>query len=88
MIYLHRSVTTFLPLPLLILPLFATEPDPLVSLDTLLGPPSVETPLLSPDGTQFSAVMPYEGVPNIFVAPVDDLSSAKPLTRDTGRGVN
>lgn len=88
MLPMHRPSFALLAMPLLAVSIVAAEPDPLVSLDTLLGPPSVQSPLLSPDGKRFSAVMPYEGVPNIFVAPVDDPIAAKPLTSDTARPVN
>jgi len=63
------------------------EPPPLIPLKTLLAPASYQGPRISPDGTRISYIAPLDGVPNFYIAPVDDIKAAKPLTRKTGRGV-
>ena len=53
----------------------------------LFGNPDRISVRLSPDGKYISYVSPYEGVMNIHVAPIDDISSAKAVTFDKGKGV-
>ncbi len=64
----------------------AAEP-PLLPLQTLLGPARVTAPALSPDGRLVSWIAPLDGVPNLWVAPVESLAAARPLTRERGRGL-
>ncbi len=62
-------------------------PDELIPLKTYFAPAEVQAPQISPDGSKISYIAPLDGVQNFFVAPVDDLDAAKPLTRFTDRGV-
>jgi hypothetical protein len=43
--------------------------------------------MLSPDGSKISYLAPVNGVTNIWVGPVGDPSSAKPVTNATYRGI-
>ncbi|MDA0974614.1 MAG: S9 family peptidase, partial [Planctomycetota bacterium] len=69
--------------------LAADGPDsvPLIPRATLFGNPDRAGVQISPDGTQVSWLAPVEGVLNVWVAPVGDLSAAKAVTEDTDRGV-
>jgi dipeptidyl aminopeptidase/acylaminoacyl peptidase len=70
------------------LPVFAhAGAPPLVPLDTLLGPPDVLAPRLSPDGTLLSWLAPVDGAMNLWLAPATDAAQARPVTRETGRGL-
>lgn len=51
------------------------------------GNPEKAHARLSPDGKQLAFLAPLDGVLNVFVAPVDDLSQAKAVTKDTHRGI-
>jgi len=42
---------------------------------------------ISPDGKYISFLAPYNGVSNIWVAPVNDINSAKPITKENERGI-
>lgn len=66
--------------------LAAGEP-PLISRDVLFGNPERTSARISPDGTRFAFIAPLDGVLNVWVAPVGDLAAAKPVTKDTGRGI-
>ena len=59
----------------------------LISRDALFGNPERATVMISPDGKTLSWVAPVDGVMNVWVAPAGDLSKARPITRDTGRGI-
>jgi len=43
---------------------------------------------ISPDGKYISFLAPYNGVSNIWVAPVNDINSAKPITKENERGID
>lgn len=43
---------------------------------------------LSPDGWHLSWLAPVDGVRNLFVARIDDLASARPVTRVTDRNIS
>src|SRR5688572_3926472 len=60
---------------------------PLIPRQALFGNPDRTSVQVSPDGTQLSWLAPLDGVLNVLVAPRDDLASARPVTRDTGRGI-
>ena len=64
-----------------------TEVPALIPRKVFFGNPDKSFPQVSPDGTQISFLAPLDGVLNVWVAPADDPSSARPVTRDTGRGV-
>ncbi len=42
---------------------------------------------LSSDGTQLAWTEPVAGIQNVFVAPVDDLARARPVTHETERSI-
>lgn len=60
---------------------------PLIPRAVLFGDPDRSEPMLSPDGTLLAYAAPYEGVPNIFIEPVDGSAPARPVTADRGRGI-
>ncbi len=55
--------------------------------EMIFGNPTYSSVQISPNGSMISYLAPLDGVMNIWVAPVDDLSSAKAITSDTGRGI-
>lgn len=59
----------------------------LIPRKTLFGNPDKVSVKLSPDGKYLSYIAPLNGVLNVYVAPSDDLSKAKAITNDTGRGI-
>lgn len=59
----------------------------LISRDALFGNPERVAVQLSPDGRYLSWIAPVDGVLNVWVAPADQLATAKPVTRDTSRGI-
>jgi len=64
-----------------------TEVNALIPRDQIFGNPSRVQARISPDGTRLSWLAPRDGVLNIWVAPLDDLDAARPLTRDMGQGI-
>jgi acylaminoacyl-peptidase len=60
---------------------------PLIPRKLLLGNPSRVQPKLSPDGRMLSWLAPAGGVMNIWVAPVEGLTSAAPVTQLGGRPI-
>ncbi len=69
----------------------AKAPDlsavPLIPRATLFGNPVRAGGQISPDGSQFAFIAPRDGVMNLWVAPVGDVSAAKPLTAETKRPI-
>ncbi|MDH5830892.1 S9 family peptidase [Luteimonas sp. M1R5S18] len=59
----------------------------LIPREALFGNPERANVQLSPDGRTLSWVAPLDGTLNVWVAPADDLSAAKAVTRDTARGI-
>ncbi len=64
----------------------AAQPE-LIGRELLFGNPSRFQGRLSPDGQQMSFRAPLDGVMNIWVAPAGEFDKARPITRDTGRGI-
>ncbi len=60
---------------------------PLIPRKVLFGNPEKALARLSPDGKFLSYLAPVNGVLNVWVAPVDALKSARPVTADTVRGI-
>ncbi len=60
---------------------------PLIPRQVLFGNPDRAAVRWSPDGRYLSYLAPLEGVLNVWVAPRDDLSAARPITHDTHRGI-
>ena len=57
----------------------AVTPDSLFALETLLAPATTVAPQVSPDGRWISFLRPVDGAMNLFVAPIDTLSAARPV---------
>ena len=55
--------------------------------ETLFGNPERATVRISHDGTRISYLAPVEGVLNVWVAPADSIHGARPVTKDTNRGI-
>jgi Tol biopolymer transport system component len=70
-------------------PAAAAGPDsvPLIPRATLFGNPDRTGVQLSPPGSMVSWIAPVDGVLNVWVAPAGDLAAAKPITKDTDRGI-
>ncbi|MBW1878159.1 MAG: S9 family peptidase [Deltaproteobacteria bacterium] len=62
-------------------------PEDLIPRVHLFGNPTRAAAEISPDGTRLSFLAPLDGVLNVWVCPVDDVDAARPITRDTGRGI-
>lgn len=65
----------------------AAEMPPIISREDLFGNPEKFQGRISPDGQWLSWLAPRDGVMNIWVAPTEDPSAAKPITADQGRGI-
>lgn len=59
----------------------------LIPRELIFGNPTYSSLRISFDGSLVSYLAPVDGVMNIWVAPADDIGSAKPITDDTGRGI-
>ncbi|MCB9792803.1 MAG: S9 family peptidase [Alphaproteobacteria bacterium] len=62
-------------------------PTPLIPRARLFGNPDRAMVRLTPDGRHLAWIAPRDGVLNLWVAPTEDLDAARPLTKDTGRGI-
>ena len=62
------------------------EPE-LISRKVLFGNPERTSVKLSHDGAHISYLAPVDGVMNVWVAPVDAVQEARPVTADKGRGI-
>jgi dipeptidyl aminopeptidase/acylaminoacyl peptidase len=60
---------------------------PLIPRAHLFGNPQRTAVHISPDGRSLSWLAPVNGVLNIWVAPIDDLTRARAVTNDTKRGI-
>jgi dipeptidyl aminopeptidase/acylaminoacyl peptidase len=63
------------------------DPDPVIDRALLFGNPQRTQGRISPDGRHVSFIAPVDGVLNVWVAPIDDLEAAKPITQAAGRGI-
>jgi dipeptidyl aminopeptidase/acylaminoacyl peptidase len=59
----------------------------LVPFNTYFKPAEADAPLLSPDGKWISYIARFQDAYNVFVAPVDNFGAGKPLTKESGRGI-
>jgi dipeptidyl aminopeptidase/acylaminoacyl peptidase len=59
----------------------------LIARRVLFDNPDYGSVSLSPDGWHLSWLAPVDGVRNLFVARIDDLASARPVTRVTDRNI-
>jgi dipeptidyl aminopeptidase/acylaminoacyl peptidase len=60
----------------------------LIPRDVLFGNPQKAQARLSPDGKHLSFVAPVDGVLNVWVGPVDDISQAVPVTEEKVRPIS
>jgi dipeptidyl aminopeptidase/acylaminoacyl peptidase len=60
---------------------------PLIPRKTFFENPNAFSPLISPDGRWLSWIAGIDGVMNIWIAPRDDLTPSRPLTRQTDRPI-
>jgi dipeptidyl aminopeptidase/acylaminoacyl peptidase len=60
---------------------------PLIPRKTFFENAKALDPRLSPDGRRISWIAAYDGVMNVWVAPRDDLTKARPLSRQTDRPI-
>ena len=65
----------------------AVEPPELIERDKLFGNPARSSAQLSPDGKRISYLAPRDGVMNVWVAPLDDIAAAKPVTEEKVRPI-
>jgi dipeptidyl aminopeptidase/acylaminoacyl peptidase len=65
----------------------AVAKTPLIPRKLLFGNTDKTGAKISPDGKHISFLAPVDGVLNVWVAPVDDLAAAKPVTHDKKRGI-
>ena len=65
----------------------AADKAQLIPRKTFFANPDKARPSLSSDGARLGYLAPVDGVMNVWVAPVGDLASARPVTSDTGRGI-
>src|SRR6516162_1235494 len=65
----------------------AVAKTPLIPRTVLFGNPDKAGAKISPDGKHLSYLAPVDDVLNVWVAPVDDLAVAKPVTHDKTRGI-
>ncbi|MCY3763375.1 MAG: S9 family peptidase, partial [Gemmatimonadetes bacterium] len=63
------------------------DAPPLIRRQVFLGNPDKASPQISPDGAWLGWLAPVEGVLNVWAAPAEKPAEARPVTRDTGRGV-
>lgn len=59
----------------------------LIPRKTFFGNPEIAQVMLSPNGKWIGYIAPLNDVLNIWVAPSDNISSIKPITNDTLRGI-
>src|SRR6266446_9386422 len=60
---------------------------PLVPREVFFGDADVSWARLSFDGASVAYIAPVDGVRNLWVAPLDDLTAARPVTRATDRPI-
>lgn len=70
----------------------STEPAylknvPIIPREVLFGNPQRAAARISPDGKHLSYLAPVDGVLNVWVGSAEDPESAKPVTKDTKRGI-
>jgi dipeptidyl aminopeptidase/acylaminoacyl peptidase len=65
----------------------ARSADTLIPRDALFGNPSRSAGQISPDGKHVAWLAPVDGVMNVWVAPAANPAAAKPVTKETKRGL-
>jgi dipeptidyl aminopeptidase/acylaminoacyl peptidase len=61
--------------------------DELIPRQLLFGNPQRAAVRISPEGDRLAWLAPVDGVLNVWVAPLENLSAAAPVTRDDERGI-
>jgi dipeptidyl aminopeptidase/acylaminoacyl peptidase len=59
----------------------------LLARSVLFSNPDRAAPTISPDGKRIAYLSSVDGVLNVWVAPINDLAKAKPVTQDKKRGI-
>ena len=72
---------------LMLVSCISQKPAPLIPREVLFGNPDRTNVRISPDGRHISFLAPYEGVLNVWVAPVDQPDQARVVTQDKKRGI-
>lgn len=65
----------------------AVQASALIPRKVMFGNPERSSPLLSPDGSQIAFLAPVDGVMNVFVGPANNISAAKPVTKEKTRPI-
>ncbi len=60
----------------------------LIPRDALFSNPERTEVTISPDGRYIGWVAPSDGVPNVWIAPADNLAEARAVTQDRSRGIS
>jgi len=68
-------------------PFAAAQDAELIQRKQIFGNPSRLAPKLSPDGKSLAWLAPRDGVLNVWVAPVDSMNSARPITDEKPRPI-
>src|SRR5262245_37556590 len=62
-------------------------PPPIIPRRLLFDAPQRTWATISPDGTRLAFLAPVDGVQNVWLAPLNNLDAARPLTKITDRDV-
>ena len=65
----------------------SSQTTALIPRSVLFGNPDHSSPQISPDGSWLAYLAPVDGVMNVWVAPTQDLSKARPVTQDRKRAI-
>ncbi|OBU48543.1 S9 family peptidase [Stenotrophomonas maltophilia] len=60
----------------------------LISRDDLFGNAERTNVAISPDGKYISWIAPSDGVPNVWIAPAENVAEARAVTQDRSRGIS
>ncbi len=66
----------------------AIDKQGLIRRTIFFGNPDKAAARISPDGKQLSFLAPRDGVMNVYVAPIDEVAKARPVTADKKRGIH
>lgn len=89
MIHALRALPVLLLLLAMLMPVAGegARADDLIPRKILFGNPERGAPMISPDGRLVAFTAARDGVMNLWVAPIDDLPEARPLTREKRRPI-
>jgi len=89
MIHALRALPVLLLLLAMLMPVAGegARADDLIPRKILFGNPERGAPMISPDGRLVAFTAARDGVMNLWVAPIDDLPEARPLTREIRRPI-